>query len=132
MDWLAAGLPVEGKQAGEPRAGNRARADLPTCRLDEQLGPIRERICAAGWDRCAVVNEDRLVLGLLRARELDGIPTAVAEAVMDADPRTVRTQTSLGAARRELDDAGLDGMLVTTSDGRLLGWLRRDEAAAPA
>ncbi|MGH2689826.1 MAG: hypothetical protein ACRDKW_13630, partial [Actinomycetota bacterium] len=49
LDWLAAGLPSEGMNASRPRAGDVARDDVPTCRLDERLGDVRERTRARGW-----------------------------------------------------------------------------------
>src|SRR5258708_16308483 len=71
---MAAGLPTEGVNATKTRAGDLARRDVPTCHLDERLGDVRERTQAAGWDAAVVVNDERVVLGLLRARELTGDP----------------------------------------------------------
>jgi hypothetical protein len=59
LDWLAAGLPTEGRNASRPRAGEVARRDAPTCRLDESIGEVRERVRAAGWNACVVVNDER-------------------------------------------------------------------------
>src|SRR5919201_3516780 len=82
LDWLAAGLPTEGTNAARPRAGNLARRDVPTCGLDERLGDVRERVRAAGWDACVVVNAERVVFGLLRAGELEGDPDRRIEQAM--------------------------------------------------
>ena len=70
LDWLAAGLPSEGMNATRSRAGEVARRDVPTCRLEEPMHAVRERVAAAGWNACVVVNEARVVMGLLRAEEL--------------------------------------------------------------
>src|SRR2546425_7760977 len=70
LDWMAAGLPTEGTNAGLPRAGDLARKDTPTCSLDEQLGAVRDRVHALGWDAVVVGNVERIVFGLLRAKEL--------------------------------------------------------------
>jgi hypothetical protein len=35
---------------------------------------VRDRVRAAGWDTCVVVNQERVVLGLLR--QADAIATA--------------------------------------------------------
>src|SRR2546427_8045757 len=72
LDWLAAGLPTEGTNADKPRAGAIARKDVPTCHLDERLSEVQDRAQRAGWDVAVVVNEERVVLGLLRAREFGG------------------------------------------------------------
>ena len=90
MDWLAAGLPTEGTTARLPRAGDVARKDVPTCAVDERLGEVRERVRAAGWDACVVVNEERIVFGLLRSRELEGDADARMERVMRPGPSTFR------------------------------------------
>ena len=63
-DWLASGLPSAGARASLPRIGDLARRDVPTCTLQERLGDVRERVRAAGWDVCLVVNARRIVLGL--------------------------------------------------------------------
>ncbi len=43
---------------------------MPTCGLQEGIGEVRRRVSAAGWEACVVVNDERVVLGLLRAGEL--------------------------------------------------------------
>jgi hypothetical protein len=60
---MAMGLPVEGTAATLPRAVDVARNDVPTCGLKEPMGDVRERVRAAGWDACVVVNEEGVVLG---------------------------------------------------------------------
>ena len=59
-----------------------ARRDVPTCSVDERLGEVRERVRKAGWDACVVVNDERIVFGLLRGSELEGDPDARIERVM--------------------------------------------------
>src|SRR5919198_6066526 len=72
QDWAAAGLSTEGKLAELPRAGDVARRDVPTCRLDESVKTIRERVRASGLEACVVVNEERVVFGILLEEELGG------------------------------------------------------------
>ncbi|TMK86300.1 MAG: hypothetical protein E6G44_03940, partial [Actinobacteria bacterium] len=69
-----------------PRAGDVARKDVPTCEMAERLGDVRERVRAAGWNVCVVVNEERIVLGLLRQRELDGDADLTIERAMRPGP----------------------------------------------
>src|SRR5712692_8909959 len=64
-DWGSAGLPIEGENGSETRAGAHVRADVPTCRLDERLPDVRRRVAAAGWDTCFVVDGSGVVLGRL-------------------------------------------------------------------
>jgi CBS domain-containing protein len=131
-DWFASGLPMAGAQAGVPRAGQLARQDVPRCRLAERVGEVRERIQAAGWDVCVVVNDEAIVLGLLRARELATDPNLTAEQVMRSGPATYRPDALVMEVAERLETRRVQGVLVTVSDGRLVGWLRRDDAVRAA
>jgi CBS domain-containing protein len=128
LDWLAAGGPIEGTGAAQPRAARVARADVPTCGLDERLGAVRERVKAAGWDACVVVNPERVVLGLLRAEELDGDPGSRIEQAMRPGPSTFRPHVPIAELAHFLVDHDVPNAPITTSDGRLVGLLRRDDA----
>src|ERR687895_579605 len=64
-DWFACGQPREGQSTEVPWAGDLAR-DVPTCSSDELVGAVRERVLGKETDLCVVVNEERIVLGLLR------------------------------------------------------------------
>src|SRR5262249_15483136 len=101
-DWFAAGLPREGKLADVPRAGDVARRDVPICRLTDRLGEVRDRVLAADWDMCIVVNDEHIVLGRLRENELNADPAAAAEAVMEAGPTTIRPNEPLAALAKRL------------------------------
>ncbi len=127
-DWLASGLPVEGKFADYLRAGNIARTDVPTCRLTDRLGDVRDRTLDADQNVCVVVNDDRVVLGRLRGDALRGDPGATVESVMESGPTTTRPDDPLEAITERLKDARVGSILVTTSDGRLLGILYRNDA----
>ena len=70
-DWFASGLPREGRDATIPRVGDLARHDVPTCWLGERVEEVEKRVRAAGGDTCVVVNDDRIVLGLLRGAALE-------------------------------------------------------------
>ena len=132
LDWLAAGLPTEGGNAELPRAGDVARPDAPTCRLDEQIGQVRERVRAAGWDACVVVSDQRVVLGLLRAEELQRGQNEPVEQVMRPGPSTFRPHVLIEELAHFMIHHDLPTSPVTTSDGRLVGLLRREDAARVA
>ena len=127
LDWLAAGLPTEGTNAERPRAADVARADVPTCRLDEQVERVRERVRAAGWDACVVVNDERVVLGLLRREELER-PEGRIEQVMRPGPSTFRPYVPIGELAHYMVAHDLPTSPITSSDGRLIGVLRREDA----
>lgn len=132
LDWLAAGLPTEGRNASRPRAGEVARRDVPTCRLDESIGEVRERVRAAGWNACVVVNDERVVLGLLRAEELRRGQDESIERVMRPGPSTFRPHVPIEELAHHMIHHDLPASPVTTSDGRLVGLLRREDAARVA
>jgi Mg/Co/Ni transporter MgtE len=131
-DWLAAGLPFEGTNAELPTAAGVARRDVPTCRVDERLGDVRERVAASGWDACVVVNETRVVFGLLRADELASDPDEPVERVMRPGPSTFRPHVDILEMADYMVRKNLVNCPITTSDGRLVGLLLRDDAVAEA
>ena len=109
-----------------------ARRDAPTCRLDEPIGEVRERVRAAGWDACVVVNEERVVLGLLRKEELENGRDELVERVMRPGPSTFRPHVSIQEMAHYMVDHDLPTSPVTSSDGRLIGILRVEDALAVA
>jgi len=132
LDWLAAGGPIEGSNAQHPRAGEVARRDVPTCGLDERLGEVRDRVRAAGWDACVVVNQERVVFGLLRAKELEGDPDSRIEAAMRPGPSTFRPHVPIAEMAKRMVEHDTESSPVTTSDGRLVGLLLRADAVRTA
>jgi CBS domain-containing protein len=131
-DWLAWGLPREGRMAQVPTVGEVARRDVPTCGLADQVADAKARAQAAGFAACVVVNERRVVLGLLRSRELDADPAATAERVMRAGPTTYRPNVPARQAGTCMRERRVDALLVTTPDGTLVGLLRREDAEGAA
>jgi Mg/Co/Ni transporter MgtE len=122
---MAAGLPTEGNNAAQPRAGDLARRDVPTCLLDEVLGDVATRVAGAGWDACVVINERRIVLGLLRSAELAKDPTLLVERAMRPGPSTYRPYVNREELARVMTERDLESLVVTTSRGELVGVLRR-------
>jgi len=130
LDWMGSGLPTEGTSAQRPRLVDVVRRDVPTCSLGERLGDVRARVVAAGWDACIVVSQDRVVLGLLRAKELDADPDLPVEQVMRPGPSTYRPFVSVAEMRRIMTDRDLESSPVTTSDGQLVGLVRKQDVGA--
>jgi Mg/Co/Ni transporter MgtE len=126
-DWGAAGLPLEGTLGG--RVGEIARSDAPTCPLDEPVADVRERVRADSWQTCVVVNDERVVLGQLVETALDANAAVTAEEAMRAGPSTVRPNASIEAIRRRIENHDLTTVIVTRSDGRLVGVVRREDMA---
>ena len=126
-DWFASGLPREGRLASLPTIGDAARRDVPTCAPAERIGAVRERVRKVGWNRCVVVSKERVVLGLLREKELACDPEAVAEEVMRNGPATLRPNEPVGKIAKRMRERRASSVLVTNSDGRLVGLLYRDD-----
>jgi Mg/Co/Ni transporter MgtE len=127
LDWLAARMLSEGTNAERPRAGDVARADAPTCGLEEPIEEVRERVRAAGWDACVVVTDERVVLGLLRQEELER-PEGSVEQVMRPGPSTFRPHVPIEEMAAFMTAHELPTSPITSSDGRLIGILRREDA----
>ena len=127
-DWLANGLPIEGKRAHEPRAGDLARRDVPTCRPGETVGIARDRTRAAGWDVCLVVTDDRVVLGRLRQDALASDAAALVDDVIEPGPGTIRPGERLVSLVPRLRERRVGATIVTIPSGRLVGVLFRADA----
>lgn len=131
LDWLAAGRPFEGRAAALPRAGTVARADVPTCAPNEDLDEVRTRVRSAGWEACVVVNAERIVLGLLRREELAREGVRVEQA-MRPGPSTFRPHVPIEEMADYMVRHELPNSPITTSDGRLVGLLVREDAIQAA
>ena len=105
-----------------------ARRDVPTCAPEEKVGEVRGRVRGTSWDRCVVVNEDRVVLGLLREKELASDPEATAEEAMRFGPTTVRPDTPAEKMAERTQKRGTASVVVTNPDGELVGLRYREDA----
>ena len=125
-DWGAAGLPLEGSLAAEPRIGA-AAVDLPSCRLDEPVADVRRRAQEQGWGVVVAVNERRIVLGVLRRQALEGDGNRSVEEVMAPGPSTFRPNIGVHDMYHHMVERNIQGALVTRSDGSLVGIVRRHD-----
>jgi CBS domain-containing protein len=123
-DWFAAGLPREGQEAHTPRVADIALRRVPTCRIDERVGAVRVRMREGDWDVCVVVDDQLVVLGLVDADTLDVDPGTPVAQVMQSDPVTFRPNLRVGQVPDYLKTQRKRRVLVTTSDGVLVGLLR--------
>ncbi len=130
-DWLAAGLPREGEMAAVPRIGDIANPDVATCGPRDTVGEVRRRLEQSGQDACVVLSEHgRVVLGLARAKDLESDPQVAVDEVIDPGPGTYRPDTLLAELVEHLHERErkVNRILVTTSDGVLVGIVRRADA----
>ncbi len=127
-DWGSAGLPLEGSSGSETRAGAHARRDVPTCRLDEPLAQIRERVRQGDWDTCFVVDQEGVVLGRIGRSALQRDDELSVEQAMTPGPSTIRPSARLNEVVARMRTQNLSNLPVTTSDGQLVGLLAREDA----
>jgi CBS domain-containing protein len=126
-DWFANGLPREGRSLEVPWAGDLVR-EVPTCTEQDRVSEVRERVASGGSDLCVVVNEHRVVLGVLRGDALAKDSKIRAEEVMELGPKTYRPSEPVEELLAARSSHGVKSWLVTTSHGILLGLLAREDA----
>ncbi len=127
VDWMARGLPLEGRRAGETRAIDFAGPAVVTCALRDPVGPLREQVAASAYGFALVLTDAGAVVGRLRRAVLEGDPEAVAEDVMEPGPSTHRPNLEPSKLLERLADKDLKTAILTDPDGRLLGVVRRQE-----
>ena len=125
-DWLAHGLPSEGRDADRRTAGHFARRDVATCNLGDDADEARRAIAASPYAFALVLGSDDVLLGRLRA---SGSGRSVEQS-MEPGPSTIRPDTSIEHVAHTMAEHNLKTMLVTTPEGRLIGVVRREDAEA--
>lgn len=126
-DWFACGMPREGNAAEIPWAGDLV-SDVPTCAPDDPVGEVRERVLRNSHDFCVVVNDEQIVLGLLRGDTLAKDEHARACDVMELGPKTTPPSEPVEDLLQARSSQGVKNFLVSTSHGVLLGGMSRDAA----
>lgn len=124
MDWLAADLPHEGDAV---LAGDFLE-EVATCGLAETLGAIRSRLGDGGGRFCVVTAENGLVAGTLRDEAFDSDEQLSAEEVMTFGVTTVRPSEDVAGLLERMAKNRVEAMLVTNSEGQLLGRLVAERA----
>ena len=108
--------------------GDVVRRDQITCQPTDSTGNVAAKVQAAGNDHCVVVADGNVVLGRVRWKALEGDPDRPVEEVMESGPTTFRTNEMLESVAGRMSTRNVDDVLVTTSDGRLVGTLFRSDA----
>jgi CBS domain-containing protein len=124
-DWLAFGLPYEGYAR---LAGEVLTRDVPTCSFRDRLEDVRDRLERSPFGMVVALNHEGVVMGQLRVDALDRDRATTVDQVMREGPTTVRPSEDLDALTERMRRANVDGVLVTRSDGTLLGLLERRRA----
>jgi CBS domain-containing protein len=109
---------------------NRMEREFPTCQLSDSLKEAKRRAQQLGFNLCPVVNEQGIVLGVIREEMWKKDQVRSAEEVMEPGPTTFRPSYPVDDATEFLDKQNADAVLVTSSDGKLLGIFKRNKNAA--
>jgi predicted transcriptional regulator len=125
-DWGSFGLPLEGHADSNTRVASVAATEVPTCHLDELVVDVAGRL-RDGWDICVVTNDADIVLGMLGRGALRSRQQTTVENAMTAGPSTIRPSARLDAITKRMHDENLTRLIVTRSDGVLLGVLRVED-----
>jgi hypothetical protein len=80
------------------RAGGVARRDVPGIAVDCSLADAGARF--DGWELAAVVSDDGIVVGAVRAEAVSGSADVIVGEVMQTAPATVRPSISNASSRR--------------------------------
>jgi rhodanese-related sulfurtransferase len=125
-DWGSFGLPLEGEADSNTRVSSLAHADAPTCRPDELVSDVAERV-GDEWQICVVTNDGGVVLGLLGRQAVLSGESVRAEEAMSLGPSTIRPSARRDAIAQRMREQNLTRIVVTRSDGTLAGVLRRED-----
>jgi CBS domain-containing protein len=130
VDWMARGLPMEGGKAGQARAIDVARNDVVTCRPEDTIAEVRERVAASPYGFAFVTTTDGVLLGRLRRNVLGADPRRMAAEVMEPGPSTTRPDLPPATILDKLCKADLTTAVLSDPDGKLIGIVRRDDLEA--
>jgi hypothetical protein len=122
-DWLAFGLPYEGFALLADRA---VTTEAPTCGFRDQLGDVRQALEASPYGMLVALDADGVVMGRLDRDSSTAADEQTVDRLMREGPTTVRPSEELVPLVERMHRADVDAVLVTHSDGRLLGLLERD------
>ena len=91
IDWIAHGLPMEGRGPHYAVAGEVAdREAVLACRVGDLVGDLSYELDTVPHDYCVVLNDQDIVLGRMRKKNVQGPADVPVELVMEAGPTTLR------------------------------------------
>ena len=123
-DWISAGWETWRAPDSPRQARDVLVREVATCAPETPVADLVETVEEGG--SVLVVNAEGIVLGRIRPRQIAEAATgAVAEQVMRPGPVTVRPLEPLAALLQRMEKANVTEMVVTSSEGVLLGVVRR-------
>ena len=116
MDWLSSALPHE---STADLVGRHLDTDIPTCTIDEPADTVAHR----HHDRtgsCIALTDTGVVMGVATLDDLTDDQRQIAD-IMTFGVTTVRPSEDTAALGKRMATANVDSIIVTSSDGVLLG-----------
>lgn len=126
MDWLGDGLPLEGRAGPRALVLDFVQSVAATCSLMDSSNDIARKAIAV--EEIPVVNERNILLGIIPKAQPGTLDNRRAEHLMDPAPVTVRPTMPVEEAAAFMSRNELSQVLVTTSEGKLVGFLSRQTA----
>jgi rhodanese-related sulfurtransferase len=123
--WLAMGLPAEGSRPSSRRAGALARRDVPVCSLDANVGDVE--VLIGDEPRVVVLDDERVVLGVVRRETLALEPVTPIASVLQPAPPSVRPSIPLDELAESMEQDGRSYVIVSHLDGELVGVIEHDD-----
>ena len=117
--WMGCGLPIEGGRGADDLVGSLAERSVPTCEVSEHLADVEPRF--GGAEIAVVLNDDDVVMGLLRPEVFGLDPATEAGDVMQPGPSTFRPSMTIEEARDYVAQGKAPRLLITTLDGNYVG-----------
>jgi CBS-domain-containing membrane protein len=127
-DWLAADLGFEGTAQF---AGMFTRREVATASADTPAAESLRRLRARGFGPVVVINHAGVVMGTAHRADLEAAPQdAPTGALMRSGVTTVRPSEEAAALAHRMGHAEVTRVVVTRSDGTLVGLFFAADAAA--
>src|SRR5262249_27602479 len=103
--------------------------DVFTCGLRERLEDVKSRR-RPNQDLCVVVSDRNIVLGAIQGETWSANPQSRIVDVMEPGPRTFRPDLDPKDVQKTLRNEEPESIIVTTSDGELLGLVKTAQKKA--
>ncbi len=122
LDWIAHGLPVEGKGPHYAVAGEVTDRDaVLTCKVGDSVGDLAYSLDSVPHDYCVVLNGEDVVLGRMRKKNVQGPADERVELVMEPGPTTLRPKEPAKGLLERMQKRNVPAVIVTSKSGRLIG-----------
>lgn len=83
-------------------------------RVGDRVGDASKALESVPHDYCVVLNDQDIVVGRMRKKEVQGRSDALVELVMEPGPSTVRPKEPAGALLERMKKRNVPAVIVTT------------------